>query len=474
MRRREGAAVWTQKDQVQAYQFLRRRLVSALVAGDANHPVSPSRRLLLGTVLGIAVALLVTAVFGIIGVLSPARAAEWKQGGQVIVEKETGARFVLGEGDLLHPVLNFASARLLAGGNGDRTVTVPAKTLADLPRGATVGIAGAPDSLPETGRLLGGPWTTCSRGSADLPANVEPGSSVSVGRAPGGRELRAGEGLLVRLASGERFLLTGGHRFKLADERAVVALGYEPVRALPVARNWLNTVPVGRDLAVVPLRQAGSPGPRLGTVDTRVGQVLQAEGVADGFYVVRADGVAPVTETEARLVLAAPGNAAAYPDRRARVLAVPAAELAEAPRAESPGEREPTGYPLRRPEPVSLGGLPGTVCASDFGATGAKLTYGDAAVSPSTVDDQGRVADVALVPGGAGALVADQPAPGASSGAVYLVTDAGVKFPVAGAESVQALGYGAVARRPVPAGVLALLRTGPVLDRAKAQEVVAR
>ncbi|MGO1052362.1 type VII secretion protein EccB [Crossiella sp. CA198] len=466
--------MWTQKDQVQAYQFLRRRLVSALVAGDANHPVSPGRRLLLGTVLGLAVALLVTAVFGIIGVLSPARAAEWKQGGQVIVEKETGARFVLGEGDVLHPVLNFASARLLSGGNGDRTVTVPAKTLADLPRGVTVGIPGAPDSLPEPGRLLSGPWTTCSRGSADLPANVEPGSSVSIGGSPGGRELGAGQGLLVRLGSGERFLLTGGHRFKLADDRAAAALGYEAVQALPVARNWLNTVPVGRDLAVVAVRQAGTPGPRLGTVDTRVGQVLRAESVADGFYLVRADGVSPVSETEARLALAAPGNAAAYPDRRSRVLAVPAAELAEAPRAETPAEREPTGYPLRRPEPVSLGGLPRTVCATDFAATGAKLTYGGTSTEQSTVDERGRVADVARVPGGAGALVADQPAPGASSGAVFLVTDAGWKFPITGGESVQALGYGAVARQPVPASVLALFRTGPVLDRARAQEVMAR
>lgn len=465
--------MWTQKDQVQAYQFLRRRLVSALVAGDANHPVSPGRRLVLGTVLGVAVALLVSAVFGIIGVLTPARAAEWRQGGQVIVEKETGARFVLGEGDTLHPVLNFASARLLAGGNGDRTVTVPAKTLAGLARGVTVGIAGAPDSLPEAGRLLGGPWTTCSRGSADLPANVEPGSSVALGRSPGGRELRPDEGLVVRLSTGERFLLAGGHRHRIADDRAARALGYEAVAALPVARNWLSTVPSRRDLAVIAVPQAGTAGPRLGSVATRVGQVVQAEGVADGFYVVHADGLAAVSETEAQLVLAAPANVSAYPDRRSRILPVPAGEVAEAPRSRTSAEAT-AGYPLRKPRAVALDGLPRTVCAGEFTAEGVKLTYGENLPVQSTVDEDGRVAELAQVPGGAGALVAEQTAPGASSGAVYLVADSGLKYPLAGAEAVQALGYGAVSRQPVPASVLALFRTGPVLDRARAQEVVGR
>ncbi|MBF9130775.1 type VII secretion protein EccB [Plantactinospora sp. S1510] len=44
--------MWTQRDLIQAYQFLRRRLVSALASADADHPVSPSGRLLLGTALG--------------------------------------------------------------------------------------------------------------------------------------------------------------------------------------------------------------------------------------------------------------------------------------------------------------------------------------------------------------------------------------------------------------------------------------
>src|ERR1700743_1118721 len=92
IRRSSGATtVWTQRDQIQAYQFLRRRLVSALVTGDANHPTSPSRRLVLSTILGIAAAVLTAAVFGVIGLLNPSGSNDWQQGGQVIVERGTGA-----------------------------------------------------------------------------------------------------------------------------------------------------------------------------------------------------------------------------------------------------------------------------------------------------------------------------------------------------------------------------------------------
>jgi hypothetical protein len=63
--------MWTARDQVQAYAFLRRRHVTALVTGNANHPVSPSRRLVLGYVVGTTVMVLVVAGFAVFGVLRP-------------------------------------------------------------------------------------------------------------------------------------------------------------------------------------------------------------------------------------------------------------------------------------------------------------------------------------------------------------------------------------------------------------------
>ncbi|MEV0051338.1 type VII secretion protein EccB [Saccharopolyspora shandongensis] len=457
--------MWTQRDQIQAYRFLRRRLVSALVSADANHPVAPAKRVVLGTALGLAVALLVGAVFGVIGLLAPTRAEAWRQGGQVIIEKETGTRFVLGQDGLLHPAINYASARLLAGGDGGKTVTVSAKALTGAPRGAAVGIAGAPDSLPGGDRLLTGSWTACTRVAPDRPSGEAPITTVLLGPSGAGAELRDGQALLARLPSGERFLVTGGHRYRLGGERAVVALGYAAAEEVPVAPAWLNTLPAGRDLATIAVPDAGKPGIRVGAETRPVGQVLVSE--VGEYYLVRRDGLAVITETEANLLLGAPENTAAYPGERPHRVEVATADIGGVPR--SPERQD--GYPDRRPEPVKPGRAP-TVCA-----TGERVTVGQALplrggekVVPVTAPTADTAAEV-YVPGGSGAVVAEEPAPGVPAGAVYLITDAGMKYPIPGDEAISALGYGSRPTRGVPASVLALFPTGAVLDPALAGQV---
>ena len=62
--------MWTQRDQLRAYRFLRRRLASALQFGDANHPVSPSARLVVCCAVGTMLTLLVLAGIGVYGVVA--------------------------------------------------------------------------------------------------------------------------------------------------------------------------------------------------------------------------------------------------------------------------------------------------------------------------------------------------------------------------------------------------------------------
>jgi type VII secretion protein EccB len=423
--------VWTQRDQIQAYQFLRRRLVSALVSADANHPVPPAKRLAVGTGVGIAVVFLIAAVFGIIGVLTPARAAEWQQSGQVIIEKETGARYVLGADGALHPMVNYASARLLAGGDGDKTIVVPAKTLRDVPRGPALGIIGAPDSLPGTNRLATGAWTSCSRGTPDRPDDTVPDPVVLIGQSVDGRTLAAGEGFVARLSTGERFLVTQGRRYRLVDDRAVIALGYTSAGTTTVAAGWLNTLPAGKDLRVNTVPGAGSAGPVIAGRPTRVGQVLVSR---DEYFLVRSDGLAVITETEARLA------SAVEPTQ------VPA-EAIRGVRARGDG-----GFPNLRPEPISVSRAE-SVCA-----TGEKIVLG------ADLPEAGVV-----VPGGAGALVTEEP-----GGTVYLVSDTGFRHPIPGDDAVKSLGLGGAKRQPVPSALLALVPAGPVLDPASAAKPVPR
>jgi type VII secretion protein EccB len=469
--------VWTQRDQIQAYQFLRRRLVSALVTADANHPTSPSRRLVLGTIIGVAGAVLIAAAFGVVGLINPSGAADWRQGGQVIVEQETGARYVLGQDGLLHPVLNYASARLLAGGNGDQTVTVSSKTLRSASRGAMLGIPGAPDSLPPAGSLTDTVFASCSQIQPDLPANAPARSTVILGAAaPNGRPLGPGRALLVAPPGGAEYVVTAGHRFRLVDRAATAALGYESVTPVPVSTSWLDTVPAGRDLGLVDVPDAGAPGPDIGGTRTLAGQVLSG----GGFYLVRTDGVEPVSETEARLALGDPANAAAYPNDRPAVVRISFAALGAAPRSATSSTLADTAadYPHAVPSAADLGTDTvlcavgdGTDTASIITANTLPLPRGAQAMRVDTRTD-GRVADQVYVPPGSGTLVRVRVGAGATTGTTYLITDAGMKYPVPNSTAVAALGYGGATARQVSGTLLALLPTGPSLDPVAARQVV--
>ncbi|HYU84726.1 MAG TPA: type VII secretion protein EccB, partial [Kribbellaceae bacterium] len=76
-----------------------------------------------------------------------------------------------------------------------------------------------------------------------------------------------------------------------------------------------------------------------------------------------------------------------------------------------------------------------------------------------------------------GALVQALPADGASApgATVYLVTDQGIRYALAtrSGDAKTALGYGDVEPVQVPSSLLALIPTGPTLDRAAATRVFA-
>lgn len=464
--------MWTQRDQIQAYQFLRRRLVSALVTGDANHPTSPSRRLVLGTVLGVAAAVLTAAVFGVIGLLNPSGADDWRQGGQVVVERETGARYALGANGQLVPVLNYASARLYVGGSANQTVTVSADTLRGAPRGQMVGIPGAPDSLPARNALSDNTFTSCTRTPTDRPASSPPVATVILGpAAPRGRTVPGNEALLVAAPTGDDFLITAGHRFRFAGQAPVAALGYEGAPTVRVPANWLDTVPVGRDLGLVAVPGAGAPGPSVGGRPTLVGQVL-----TDGsYYLVARDGLVPISQTEALLVLGDPRDSAAYPDGRQSAVPLPVAALDTAPRSRSAGDT--SGYPRSVPKlaPVDRATV---LCAVGNGngdtristAADVPLPPGGRSLSVAERTDD-RVADEVFVPPGTGALLRQQVG-GGRPGPLYLVTDTGMKYPVPTDADAAALGYAGATATAVAGTVLDLLPQGPSLDVAAARQPV--
>src|SRR3954470_16337239 len=84
----------SRREQIQSYQYLMQRVVNAFVAGEADPSMSPTRRLAGAGFASVMVAVLVVAVFGVIGLLKHGGNTSWRNSGVVIIEKETGTRYV--------------------------------------------------------------------------------------------------------------------------------------------------------------------------------------------------------------------------------------------------------------------------------------------------------------------------------------------------------------------------------------------
>jgi Type VII secretion system ESX-1, transport TM domain B len=82
----------------------------------------------------------------------------------------------------------------------------------------------------------------------------------------------------------------------------------------------------------------------------------------------------------------------------------------------------------------------------------------------------GPLADLVVVPPGRGALVEAVASPTATGGALSLVTDVGRRYPLPDAQVGGVLGYAGVTPVRVPAGLVAMLPVGAVLDPAAARQ----
>lgn len=457
----------TRREQLQAHRFVTRRIVSAMLSGDPESTDRPTRRLGLAVFTSAMVGVVAFAGIGVYGLLSPGGSSTWKKNGALIVERETGARFVYTKGSL-YPVINYASARLLLGSGDAQPQTVSEHSMAGVPRGRPVGIQGAPDSLPSGKDLLGLPWSVCSSpryaNSASLATEVMVGHELS-----GGSDL-TDNALVVNqdTTTGTRFLLWHKHRLRIPGNTELAALNLASAQSTTVSSALLNAVPQGPDLAAPSIPQAGQPGKPVNGQAHANGDLFQ---IGDDYYVLVPDGLAPVSSLTEKLLAAHGGHVT-------QISAAAAGSML------TKDKIEPDGMPATPPTAVSLSTDHPAVCAAYRpGSADATLTtYGEAppafdtqdtnaAGVPATGRDQVTTAQKVIVPGGHGALVRAEPAPGVTTGTEYLVTDQGYKFPLGHtdkADAATSLGYAKTKPVPVPRALLDLVPTGPTLDQQDA------
>ncbi|QDY80305.1 type VII secretion protein EccB [Streptomyces qinzhouensis] len=468
------------RDQVQAHMFLMGRLTSSILRSDPDAPESPQGRTNRGIAIGIIIAILVAVGAFVVGLISPGKQNTWQTSGNLIVDKGTGARYLYLDGRL-RPVRNYTSAKLL-GGAKLATTTVSTASLKGTPRGTPVGIEGAPDELPAARDLSRASWQVCV---TEVPRDggTAPVTTLAVGLDGDGDRPDRTQGLLVAGPDGSDYLIWQGSRLRIdRDSTAAEALGYASVRPVPVSAAFLNALPAGPDLAAPAIEGAGRTGPELGGRPTKVGQLftLTVPGADERHYVLRADGLAPLTATELALLLADPRTRA-----KAYGGAAPtaAALTSDALRGRLAPDAGRTARPGRAPEtPPKAVSVPRdrTPCAlvtpdgqgTRFGVTLAPTadlgplaqhSAGIAAAACLPVDRvavrPGRGALVRLVGAGGGEL----------GGTLYLVTETGVKYRLATEAAVKALGYQDVTPGEIPALLPAMLPSGPDLTPEAAQ-----
>jgi type VII secretion protein EccB len=464
----------TKREQLQSHQFLVQRVVSALILRESDPEQPPFRKPLGAAFASIAVALLILAGFTVYGVIVPGGKNAWRDGKSIIVEKETGTRFVYVDGRL-HPTTNYVSA-LLAKGSFAPLMNVSAKSLAEVPRGPRIGIPDAPDSLPSARGLLGGPWSLCSEPSRDSSGAAVDESVLMVDRVPAAGQVVGDRAVLVAVAeTGDQYLLWNGYRHQIREADIVMvgaALRSEPWATVGV--ELIDGLPSGAPLRPIQVTGLGQPSKAIpGNRSLRNGQLLVAQ-TSDGvrqYYLAEADRLRPITPLQYDIQTAYKPTSKVYNGRQPVALPIGLVDAGQAKQGSAPSTA-PDQLPPQRPEFVGPRTNGSSLCATfGPGAEVPQLSV-DVAMPPRdelamTAARNGRgtpLADRVVVPPGHAALVEAMPSSQTPAGTVLLISDQGVAYPLAGQDVQKTLGYDGVRPIRMPAGLVARIPLGSGLD----------
>ena len=438
----------TPKDQVQAYEFMMERMATALVVGDPSNMNLPTKRGRSGMIFGTAAALLIAIGFFVYGLFVPAGNTVWKQKGAILVEKESGSRYVLVNGQLM-PTPNQASAMLVQGG-GSTIHVIKRKSLAGLPRGPQIGINGAPDTVPRQNELLPAHWLLCpALTSGGLPSMSVTLDASGVGEAPGDRYAP------VRSSGGELYVIWNNAKHRVPDTSSMIALGLASTRTPVVPRQWLSQLRDGPALVAADVPDAGTAGLTVAGRQRQIGDLFFHE-PGNGTrqrYVLLQQGLAPVSATEYELMAARSDKSPVEIDARSIVTA--------------PVSTDHT-FLQRVPDLTGLQPLSehaGSVCLAQVAAgtevvTAAVIVRGAEHWQPVTQSG-------AIVPPNRGLLVTEVPVrEGQKPPNVYLISDRGKRYLIPDGDAMQALGLAGANTASMHTQVLSMIPAGPVLSRS--------
>ena len=221
--------------QVTAHYFWNRRNAAALSHHGVRLEYDPEQRRSAALILGFTLTLLAVALMFILSWFKPAGQVG---ASDVLADRDTGAVYVVVDGRL-HPALNLTSARLISGQPNNPTF-VKANELAKYAQGPTVGIVGAPASMPiRTGD--GSAWAVCDTApaaTATTSAAAAPVVTAIAGPLTLGQRaqvLAMPRAILANYA-GKTYVIWDGHRSEidLSNKAVALALGVDSQAPEPI------------------------------------------------------------------------------------------------------------------------------------------------------------------------------------------------------------------------------------------------
>lgn len=439
--------------QISGQRFLTRRMEHALVRADARMLDDPLRAQSLSLVVGAVLAAIAVAVCAVIAVVRPGGTLG---DARIVVVRESGAMFVRLD-DVLHPVYNLASARLLLG-SPEVPRVVAQRAIDHAERGARLGIPAAPEQIPTPLSADEAAWSVC---------DDDRGVTTVVAGPPATEGMTADRHVLVTprgQSAAVTYLLHGGRRSRvdLRHPAVVRALRLDGVVPQPVSMELLAALPEAP--AIEPPRIPGLGAPAPGALRNRtVGTVVTVAHAGTGsprgagdHFVVLADGLQRIGEVTADLIRFTDARAGA------EIPAVSADIVGALPVVTS---LPVATYPDRADVTTAS-----VVCATWAPTAGGHGSRTELLTGPKLppaprpiVVAPGR--EVAVPPGrslyvrAVGLTGGDH-----SGGSLFLVTDAAIMFGIRDADAAAALGL-VGAGVPAPWPVLATVPRGPELSR---------
>ncbi|MFC3575231.1 type VII secretion protein EccB [Streptomyces yaanensis] len=452
------------RDELAAYTFARKRTVAAFLAPSPGGSEEGAPRPVHTVMPSLAMGVVLVVGFIAWGVIKPAAPAGWdKPGEYIIVDSDSTTRYVVLPDETsngkktptLHPVLNYASAKLLLDKGKGSVLEVPGKEIdkSGIPHGATLGIPYAPDRLPaKEDAEKAKTWAVCERRA--------PGSDDAIDRAvfvldsddakslDNAGKVDAREALYVIDSKTSReYLVDGkGNAFLLGGPSGLDGTTMEQLRAAvigttaepqPVSQQWLHTL---NERGVITFPTVPSIGQRTSVKGlpedaSTVGRVLKAQDAqGEQYYVVLKDRIAAITPFVASLLKSSPSAKTAYGTDEITDIKADTPDIIAANGGQADSFYADKGWPQtvpRQANPAATAtGEARTTSCSVYSGTIGENRKPELAAWAGTAYPKKVIADSlsAYVSSGSGLLFQEVTGTAQGGGATYLLTDTGLRY----------------------------------------------